>query len=229
MVKDERAKLWFGGKGLAWFEHEVVPHDELHPKLRKEVDGILADVNASRVAVLGAPAFLAVNCNRNASIAARVAVAMATGWPVLAFTHLGLRSRSTESPDLVTARSGLNFLTPYLLPAYDTKRLGKLIKSIADGEEAPFGAESSRLMRDYQYGVVDNAGNLVLLKHPLDRRSKPLEGWQKLKRMAQWNLVPHRVRFELNKPVMRQKATEPTRLPANSKPAFAVPFRFARR
>ncbi|MEK6923810.1 MAG: hypothetical protein AABW54_01045 [Candidatus Micrarchaeota archaeon] len=218
-------RLWL--RKTVPFEHHVVPYRELHQDLKDEVDRIRESVYISRCGVVGTPALLAMFGTTGTAKTAAVAACIAASIGAAATTSKQLDNiarriiRGNETFEEHRRMWLANYLMPYAYPRVKTLQLGKLVKKIAAREQAPFGKDSASLLARFHYGVVDNAGNLILLRHPSLTQAK---GWRKLKQTLLWEQPFQRTRFELQKPP--RKARQPLgewlrrRLPA--RPAFAL-------
>lgn len=197
------------------FEHEIIGFNELHPELQKEVKKILWHAKASRVGVIA----LANAISPYPTGIPGHMISIAAGCTVAAL------SPSENNPRGVL-NAVQNYVLPYSVPHSRTKRLGNAIKKLREEKQSPFWrSDVKELLEKYHYGVIDNAGNLILLKHPLDKTSKNLKGWQLLKRLFLWKQPLQRTRFELNKPQLREKekkpAFSPFKLPVPARVALA--------
>lgn len=222
----ETPRLWL--RKTVPFEHHVVPYRQLHQDLKDAVDRIRESVDHSRFGLVGTPAMITMFGTTSAADA----ISFATYFTALVGsrvvqlakyeTHITDRLlRGKETPNSALNRRLASFFMPYAYPHLKTLQLGKLIKKIASREEAPLGKDSTRLLSRFHYGVVDNAGNIILLRHPSLSQAK---GWRKLKQTLSWEQPLQRTRFELQKPP--RKARLPLgewlkqRLPA--RPVFAL-------
>lgn len=122
----------------------------------------------------------------------------------------------------------LAYFFPYinLGPQLRTVALEKVFQKILERGESPFTrSDSPELLKKFQYGIIDNSGNLVLLKHPRDESAKELTGWEMLKKMFAWYQPAQRTRFEIQKPKIREKVKKhvirPWFLPAGARMALA--------
>lgn len=193
------------------YEHEVILYEQLHPDLKDEVDKIRESLLYSRdgidLTMTLLNAFNPIESFRSVSkyTMPMLGIGITTG----AFLSIAkeVQRQRNGNDDLDEARERrASIILPYRYAVKRTTHLASLIKEIGEKEESPFlRSDAPELLRDYHYGIVDNKRNIVLLKHPLDSNSRKLEGWERLKKMFQWNQKFQRTRFELNKPTMKEK------------------------
>ena len=95
-----------------------------------------------------------------------------------------------------------DFFIPYLGARKQTLALSKILKEIPDGE-SPFARHDARkLLEKFHYGIVDNEGSIVLLRHPSMSKKA---GWRRLVEWLAWKQPFQRTRFEINKPPVKEK------------------------
>ncbi len=193
-----RLKKQLGRPPVAW-EHLVIPKSALAPELRKEIrEGQFIRGSWDAVSAYSYAKVLPPQSLREALLV-----------PAIAFS--------------VTAPIRVSLMK---LHQYTIKR--QLVKGL-EKESLPFTAAyepteegykqvtSARLMqqmRKMTHGMVDNAGNIILLKHPLEGLAKAQgfgERWANLKKWVAWNQPLHRTRFKLRKPrrIVRVKVPKP--------------------
>lgn len=223
------------------YEHEVIGYTELHPKIRDEIDYIRGMAKLSMfggASLYGAitPTFVAANTKQDMlSVLTPIIVVMGGAlWrgkaESLAAQNDAINQKLLNNPKQIFS----TYFAPYFAPHIETKKLGSVIRELSENNQAPFQrADSAEVLKKYQYGIVDNQGNLVLLKHPQDESAKELTGWQMLKKMFAWRQPFQRTRFEIQKPKIKQEVKKPWEraipnlLPAGTRLALA-PVRLRR-
>ncbi|MBI3587806.1 hypothetical protein HY095_01285 [Candidatus Micrarchaeota archaeon] len=192
--KDGNPKLWL--KNRVPYEHEIVKYEELHPELKEKVDEIRGFVLASRLGI----AWWANSLANPDSELLNPLIGLGS---ILA----SLMSDTDLKYTKLTQHCAENLFVPYYLPNKRTIKLGGAIKKIAGNGESPFSRPDSRqLLERFHYGVVDNAGNLVLLRHP---SLSAKQGWDKFVEQFYWGQPLQRTRFEIQKPPKRERAKVP--------------------
>ncbi len=216
------------------FEHVVIPLKQQHPELQDEVMGIVLHAKASMAGVAHWGAVILSGFNEGSTILAGSSIAASSlahgarrGYvglkPQQIIQLIGSEEDYLKSMGELSLHTAGNMVTPYVVPSKLTKNLPKVIREISEDGESPFNRQDApEILRNYHYGVVDNLGNLILLKHPLDTKTKPLKGLDVLKKMFLWKQPFQRTRFELNKPRLRKKAPAPTKAKISLKPALGM-------
>lgn len=206
------------------FEHKVILFDELHPRLQECVKTIhlanAAAVSDSSTAFLFCGGFLllpgpavqiavltsAMLTKIGMSINATVKKCRLSERVEKASRGMSEQRRHTISWIARKLTSPSPAGVPYLLSSALTKGMGELIDDIASGEESPFALPDTRaILTRYHYGVVDNAGNLVLLKYPGSDKAQKQDSYTELRLRFLWHLPFQRAKFLINRPRMRQK------------------------
>ncbi len=232
-----KPRLWF--RNSVPYEHKVIGYAELHPKIREEIDYIRGMAKLSLIggtSLYGAmiPTTIASITNFM-PVSTLTPIMVAGGGALWQKKAASLAAHSDHLNDKLLNNPGQIFstyFTPYLAPHIETKKIGKLMQDLAENNESPFQRiDSAELLKKFQYGIIDNEGNLVLMKHPRDESAKELTGWQMLKKMFAWKQPFQRTKFELQKPKIKEKVKKPWMMP-NLAPAgmrlALAPFRWRR-
>lgn len=87
-----------------------------------------------------------------------------------------------------------------------TEELGNHISDITNSGAAPFNIpELPAVLERYSHGIVDNNGNLILLKHPRSEFAKKKSAIETALLEFLWNQKFQRARFEMHQPRLREK------------------------
>lgn len=191
--------FWFTNR--VPFEYKVVTHEEMDRELRDHVDEVLNSVKASRWSLSFYPAIASTGTPVFGSM---ILLTLACEVPLAWYTsnlpgsegltkdfgeRRGLKDWSAEGVGLK------HIFFPYLHAKQKTVELGKVIKRIQAKGRNPFGerTDAEELLKRFSDGVIDNRGNVFLLRHPKDTA----KGKTFLKMLA-WNQPFQRPRFKTN-------------------------------
>ena len=204
------------------YEHQVISNHDLHPRLKTLVDEIsrvtkLARVNAGIKTwwiggiILPNPIFyfsLAGCIVTDLAVFAKHMNKEESGESI-ARSELVRRAYSGDSyAALLRDDGGLaaviknsrpDGLTrcPYRAASDLTRHLGKVIKEIEECGEQPFQRDDcANLLRSFDCGIVDNVGNIVLIKSPEASQSSN-RGLRSFYKFLQFAQPFQRARFEL--------------------------------
>jgi hypothetical protein len=213
------------------FEHRVVAYNNLHPRIKAYIDLIRKMTVDSRVvtSTIGLIFLGQFVPSLNANWATSIAPAIIPNF--LYWIHQRDKFRGKEGHNIslkCLLVSGFNpnkiadlekdvhdsqqvhfFSIPYKFPNKHTDQMSKLIKAIVSQRESPFNEiDCVALVREYHYGVIDNDGNMVLIKDPRDKSSKSqskIKTWFKTKQLKQ---PFQREMFEISKPDIKVEQEE---------------------
>lgn len=193
--------------------YTVVRNISLHPDLKRRVDEVKDQTKASRWAtafyvILITPIGKILQFSR---VARFIPESLAEAFPRLArmfpgwvrgyYSNRGVK-RASEGRLRVfihgLGASLTNTAFPYLIPRLKTKALGAIISGLHASNKAPFiRRDWKRLIEDYDEGLIDDANNVVLLKHPDNPSAKQISPQERLRLLRAWNSRFQRTRFSL--------------------------------
>lgn len=183
----------------------MIPYEQLHPELKDKVDELRKRVNVARATIVTNSAGVAAISQ---FLQYQNPLAISTGI-ITAIPRIPVRRYRNLIDDLInTSFVYFSILAPYYPTTVLTKRIGRTIREIGETEESPFARQDApQLLQHYHYGMADNAGNLILLRHPSLSKK---EGWEKIREWSSWHApLIQRTRFEIQKPPKRVKETKP--------------------
>ncbi|MBS3070511.1 hypothetical protein J4220_03325 [Candidatus Micrarchaeota archaeon] len=193
--------------------YEVIRYVSFHPDLKRRVDEVKDQTRASRWATafylllitpIGRIAQLprVVRFLPESIVEAFPKVArMFPGWVRGYYSTRGVK-RTSEGRLRIFMRglgaSLTNFAFPYLIPRMKTKALGVIVNNLYSSNRAPFiRRDWKRLIEEHDDGLIDDANNIVLLKHPDNPLAKQVSPEQRRRLLRAWNQHFQRTRFSL--------------------------------